>query len=143
MLILDTDLISIVLRKEGADYNRLIQRLPPSEVDEVRVTIVSFEEHARGWLAKIAQTKEFVDQVKVYGRLQRLVRFYGEFEVLAFDDKAAECCQELRHAKIRVGTMDLKIGAIALSHDATLITRNLRDFQKIPGLRVEDWLRST
>ena len=37
--------------------------------------------------------------------------------------------------------MDLRIASIALTHDATLLSRNLRDFTKIPGLRVEDWLR--
>lgn len=39
----------------------------------------------------------------------------------------------------RIGTMDLKIAAIALANDATLLSRNLRDFGKVPGLRVEDW----
>jgi len=36
--------------------------------------------------------------------------------------------------------MDLKIAAICLAHDATLLTRNVADFQNIPGLRVENWL---
>jgi tRNA(fMet)-specific endonuclease VapC len=36
--------------------------------------------------------------------------------------------------------MDLKIAAINLVHDAILLTRNLVDFAKIPGLRVENWL---
>lgn len=37
-------------------------------------------------------------------------------------------------------TMDLKIAATCLVHDATLLTRNLADFKNIPGLRVENWL---
>jgi tRNA(fMet)-specific endonuclease VapC len=41
--------------------------------------------------------------------------------------------------KIRIGTMDLKIAAIALAHGATLLSRNLVDFKKVPGLTVEDW----
>ena len=41
--------------------------------------------------------------------------------------------------KIRIGTHDLKIAAITLVHDATLLSGNLRDFKKVPGLKVEDW----
>ena len=41
--------------------------------------------------------------------------------------------------RVRIGTMDLKIAAIVLAHDATLLSRNLSDFRKVPGLKVEDW----
>jgi tRNA(fMet)-specific endonuclease VapC len=37
--------------------------------------------------------------------------------------------------------MDLKIAAIALAHTATLVTRNTRDFEKIAGLKIEDWTK--
>jgi len=36
--------------------------------------------------------------------------------------------------------MDLKIASIVLAHDATLLSRNLRYFQQVLNLRVEDWL---
>jgi tRNA(fMet)-specific endonuclease VapC len=45
-----------------------------------------------------------------------------------------------RKQEIRIGTQDLKIAAIALANDALLLSANVRDFQKVPGLRVENWL---
>jgi tRNA(fMet)-specific endonuclease VapC len=41
--------------------------------------------------------------------------------------------------KIRVGTQDLKIAAIAKSLSAIIVTRNSRDFSKIPEIQIEDW----
>jgi tRNA(fMet)-specific endonuclease VapC len=39
--------------------------------------------------------------------------------------------------------MDLKIAAIVLAQDATLLTRNLPDFRKVPRLKIADWTRSS
>jgi len=41
-----------------------------------------------------------------------------------------------------MGSLDLKIASIALEHGATLLSANARDFDHVPGLRVEDWLHS-
>jgi len=61
--------------------------------------------------------------------------------VLTVDDAAAAAFDELRrHKKLKkIGRGDLLIACIALAHRATLVTRNLKDFRKVPGLVVENW----
>jgi tRNA(fMet)-specific endonuclease VapC len=78
-------------------------------------------------------------QVEAYRRLLRHLDNYRRIPVLAFDAQAAIEFQRLRRARVRIGTMDLKIAAIVLSQSATLLSKNLADFGKVPDLRVEDW----
>ena len=103
------------------------------------MTIVSFEEQMRGWLAYIARAKDDAQEIEGYARLRALLEDFQARPVLDYDAKATIALQELVSQRVRIGTMDLKIAAIALSHDALVITRNVRDFQKVPGLQVEDW----
>jgi tRNA(fMet)-specific endonuclease VapC len=102
-------------------------------------TIVTYEEQIRGWLAYLAKARALDQQIDGYGKLRRHLDCYRQIRVLDFDRAAADQFQRLTRARLRVGTMDLKIAAIVLAHDATLLSRNLRDFRKIDGLKVEDW----
>lgn len=139
MIILDTDHVSFLEWSVGAEAERLRSRLQKTEGETVATTIISFEEQTRGWLAYVAKARTVVQQVEAYRRLRKHLDVYRGILVLDFDELAATRYQQLRHSRIRVGTMDLRIAAIALTHDATLLSRNLVDFAKIPGLRVEDW----
>ena len=60
--------------------------------------------------------------------------------ILGFHEEDSRTFVKLRKLLPRSGTMDLKIASICLEHDALLLTRNLRDFNQVPGLRVENWL---
>lgn len=71
--------------------------------------------------------------------MQNLELFCG-IAVLPFDESAAVKYQELRK-KSRIGTMDLKIASIVVANGATLLTKNSVDFQRVPGLKFEDWLK--
>jgi tRNA(fMet)-specific endonuclease VapC len=53
---------------------------------------------------------------------------------------AADRFVALRKAGVRIGTMDLKIAAIALEHDAMVLSQNLTDFLKVPDQKVECWV---
>jgi tRNA(fMet)-specific endonuclease VapC len=140
MLVLDTDLLTLVQLESGDAYRRLHQRLQvASRTDFIAVTIVTVEEQMRGWLAQVARAKTVQREVVAYHRLRNLVMDYRDRRILEYDAAAAQLFQQSRSAKIRIGTMDLKIAAITLTHGAKLLSRNLKDFRKVPGLDVEDW----
>ena len=64
----------------------------------------------------------------------------ADWNVVRWSEPAADEFQRLREQRVRIGTQDLKIASIAITNDALLLSANLRDFQQVPGLRVEDWL---
>ena len=138
MYLLDTDLLSL-LERGNADSLRLQMRLEQVPAQELGTTIVNYEEQMRGWLARAAQANTPEQVLTAYARLQGHIETFTGIPMIAFDENAMTHYARLRTAPIRIGTMDLKIAAIALAHEATLLTRNLADFSKVPGLKVEDW----
>ncbi|MGH9840548.1 MAG: type II toxin-antitoxin system VapC family toxin [Blastocatellia bacterium] len=139
MYVLDTDHMSALEWGSGAAGQRLITRLNKLSEGEAATTIITFEEQTRGWLAVLAQSRSLDEQVDAYRRLKRLLDNYLKTAVLEFDAAAAAEFQRLQRLRLRVGTMDLKVAAIVLAHDATVLTRNTKDFSRVPDLRVEDW----
>jgi tRNA(fMet)-specific endonuclease VapC len=71
------------------------------------------------------------------------IDFISNFPVLQYNAPADAYFEAFRAQKIRIGTPDLRIAAITLSHQAILVTRNRRDFEIIPTLKIEDWSGST
>jgi tRNA(fMet)-specific endonuclease VapC len=141
MILIDTDHATFLKYPESERGRRFIERLkslPQSEV--VAVSIVTIEERMRGWLAVIAKERTAIRQVVGYRELIGLFDFYREFEVVPFDEAAARQFDGLRGQRLRLGAMDLKIAATALVHGALLLSANRRDFERVPGLRVENWL---
>ncbi|WP_148594300.1 type II toxin-antitoxin system VapC family toxin [Aquisphaera giovannonii] len=69
----------------------------------------------------------------------RLLSDYAASEVVPFDGAAATIHETLKGQRVRIGSMDLRIASIALARGLILVTRNVRDFQRIPGLSTENW----
>lgn len=141
MIILDTDHLSVLEFPESPQASRLVEAMEGRRDEEFATTAISLEEQMRAWLAAIHRTRKVHDQVVFYGKLVGLADFYSRWETLLFNEPAADRFEALRKQRIRVGTMDLKIASIALEADAVLLSANLRDFERVPGLRVENWLR--
>ena len=95
----------------------------------------------RGWLAVISKTRNQQTEVAAYQRLQTLLRFFNEIPALDYTAVVAARFEDLRRSRVRIGSMDLKIAAIALSRDGLLLSGNLKDFQKVPNLKVQDWTK--
>jgi len=107
---------------------------------DVFISIVSVQESVQGWMALINRKRAGREQVRAYARFQNCIEALAKLTILPFDESAARVFENLRRQRLRSGTMDLKIAAICLAHDGLLLTRNLSDFEKVPGLRVENWL---
>ena len=137
--ILDTDHISLLQRGN----NQVIARLSQVDLANRAVTVVTVAEQIQGRLAVIRRGKTEQDTARAFGFLQKTIAFYQGISVLPYDEWAQAHFTAFRRQKIRVGTQDLRIAAIALSHQAVLVTRNWRDFAQVPNLTIEDWSRVT
>jgi len=133
--ILDTDHISLIQR----GHPLVIQRINTVNPQDIATTIITAEEQLRGRLDTIRRASSPDALVSAYIKLQDTLDDFKSIKVLDFTQDAYSCYQDLVRQKIRVGTRDLRIAAIALSVDGIVVTRNQKDFAKIPNLTLEDW----
>jgi tRNA(fMet)-specific endonuclease VapC len=141
MILLDTDHLTVLKYPENPQCLHLKARMATSIDPVFALTIVTAEEQLRGWLAEINRQRTPRQQIPAYLRLRRLLEFLRPFPLIDFDEPAATEFERLRKAKVRIGSMDLKIGCIALVHNVLLLSANLRDFEQVPNLHVENWLK--
>lgn len=132
MLCFDTDVIAAALQTDPP--MQLIRRLARTPASEQCTTSVTVAEIAYG-----AARHERVD---LASRLHELVA--AAHTVIPFDEAAAEVYGRLRAELERNGTRldepSLRIASIALLHDLTLVTGNVRLYERVPRLRIENWL---
>ena len=138
MLVLDTDIVTLLQYPESKRAQDLAARLS-AQNEPVAVAVTTFEEQVRGRLADCSRAKTPEDYSEAAAGLSRLLAEYQNRILLPFDERSVAEFKRLKAAKIKIGTMDLRIASIVLANSATLISMNLRDYQKVPGLQVEDW----
>jgi tRNA(fMet)-specific endonuclease VapC len=139
-VVLDTDHLTL-LQREGPEATHILTRLDRLAPDDVAATIVSFHEQFQGWLAYLNKARKAEHIVRAYRELDALRRSFQRMNVLVFDEAAQDRFSALRPRCRRLGTLDLRIASIALSTGSLLLSRNLCDFEQVPGLVVEDWTR--
>lgn len=128
--LLDTNTCIAYLTQRSTKVKEQLERLPPSEVALCSIVKSELLFGAR-------------KSTKATETLARLEAFFQPFTSLPFDDDAAAVAGQIRadleKAGTPIGPNDLLIAAIALAHGLNVVTRNTREFDRVLGLRVEDW----
>ena len=134
--ILDTDHVS--LWQPGNP--QVSWQIENKDITAITTTIITAEEQLRGRLDVIRRAASGELRVLAYARFRETLYFLTQIpQLLEFSIEAEGCFALLKQQKIRIGTQDLRIAAIALSVNGTVVTRNRRDFEKVPNLLIEDW----
>jgi tRNA(fMet)-specific endonuclease VapC len=137
--LLDTDHISFLQRRTGSEFTNLAARLTQHTPADFALSVVSFHEQILGAHTLINRARTTPDVIRGYTLLLEILQGFSTAPVLPFEARAIAIFDGLRTQRVRVSTMDLRIAAIALSHGLVLLTRNVSDFGKVPGLMTENW----
>lgn len=137
--VLDTDHISLILR----GHPQVVVRLQSLDLKQWAITIISIQEIFNGWIVSLNGPQYKDRQVELYTRFWQSNKFFQKAQVLNFDAMAQEyynqillLCPNLNKRRLE---KDVKIAAIAMTHQAIVVTRNQRDFALVPELHLEDW----
>lgn len=139
MFILDTDHLGILQGPRNEQCLNILQKIAEVDDSNVYLTIISFHEIVAGWTKFVKQSNDPLKIVAGYARLEQVLKDFSCSQVLPFSLAASEVFEGLKQRKIRVATMDLRIASIAISQQMTVVTRNTVDYDRIPGLIVQDW----
>ena len=138
MTALDTDVLTLILGGLPV-YVALFRDIPAAEV---RLPVIAVEEVFRGRLDAIRKAQQQTHSEAlpmVYLNFESDYRRLSRYVTLPYTVGAHTLFLTWRAAKVRIGTQDLRIAAICVAHDATLVSRNKRDFDKVPQLKLSVW----
>jgi tRNA(fMet)-specific endonuclease VapC len=133
--LLDTDTITLI----QFGHATAVRNLSAHADADVALSAVSFQEQMRGWLGRLNKLTAPSQLADWYDRLvTRMFPVWRRFELLPFPLPAIQRFEQLRSLRLNVGLMDLRLAAVALENNLTVVTRNVRDFRRVPGLQTED-----
>jgi predicted nucleic acid-binding protein len=139
MIVLDTDVVTLLAYGKTEKLRERIAAV--EEGEELAITIVTQMEILQGRFATIRNAADQNELKVAMERFRTSEEFLAWFSRLDADDAARDHFERLRKAKktknMRRG--DMLNACIALANNAVLVTRNVKDYKDVPGLRVENW----
>jgi tRNA(fMet)-specific endonuclease VapC len=138
MYLLDTDTLTHL----HAGNSNVTNRLKSTADVDVGITIITKVEVLRGRIDYLIKAESGESLLKAQELLFRTEELLNDLSIVPIDRAASIEFNRLRDvSKFRkIGRADLLISSIVLANRATLVTRNLRHFKQIPGLKVENWV---
>ena len=128
--LLDTNICIYTMKKKPPGVFRSLRKLSPDSVGISAIT----EAELRFGMSNSSKPEH---------NHRTLDQFLSPFQVVPFDSAAAAHYGDirafLRRSGTPIGNMDLLIAAHARSLSATLVTNNMREFEKVPELKLENW----
>jgi len=136
LFILDTDTVTLASYRHPQVTARIQQA---QQTDDVTVCVITVREIMEGWIAASTRSAQPQRILAAYEGLRRSTEYFAEFDIIPFTPAALARFDALVKSRLNVRNDDLRIAAIALEAGAIVVTRNLRDFRRVPGLICEDW----
>jgi tRNA(fMet)-specific endonuclease VapC len=136
VFILDTDAIT----HDQHAHPVLSARVHNTPRDNLFTTSVTVEEQLQGRLAYIHRYRNHSPRlVQGHAAFVRTIYYFARWNILSVSEEAEVLVRQLRQQRIRIGSQDLRIAALALLYDFTVVTSNVRDFSQVPNLSVVGW----
>jgi tRNA(fMet)-specific endonuclease VapC len=138
MYLLDTNILT-ALHAGNSKVITAIQRL---DDPQIAITIITKVELIQGRISFLLKATSGQDLLRAQNLLAQTESLLAELEIVPFDRAAIEQFDLLLTNKSlrKYGRADLLIASIALANRATLVSRNLKDFQNIPNLKLVNWM---
>jgi len=137
LFILDTDTLTLYQHGDATVHAALEAARVNRQT--IGLSVITVEEQAKGWFAAFSKAKTPTQLAHLSRLLSEAVRTWGRFEIFPQTEASFERFDALVAMKLNVGKMDLRIASVALELGATIVTHNLRDFGRVPGLSIADW----
>jgi tRNA(fMet)-specific endonuclease VapC len=135
LYVLDTDTLTLYRYGHGP----VLKQVALHAGSDVVITVLSVEEQLTGWYSLLRRSKQPAHNAFAYDKLADTVCFLGGWKILPYTVSAMNRYKQLQAQRLNVGAVDLKIAAVTLENGGTIVTRNQRDFGRVPNLTIVDW----
>lgn len=138
MYLLDTDIATLLYYGQNDSVRKQFESIPESEI--IALPIITMVQIMNGRFRSLLNASNYREIVEASRRLVETENWLSGFDVIPISEGAARIFDELRAGKRnKIGIPDTILAAIAIDKRAALVTRNLKDFSQIHGLRLENW----